>query len=208
VFGDPTLDKLVDLADEQNLSLQVAGLRMAESRAQLHLAEGKKLPQKQALFASATALDIGDIPLGTVIDNRFVDYQVGFDASWEIDLWGKYRQDVQAGNETELATAYDYHFARVSVTAETARAYMMVRTFQVLIDLAVESTRNQEEGLKIAESRARHGATSELDVAQQRTLLESTRDRAPSADRLKQSLNALSLPGRPPDDRRSSDRSR
>ena len=200
-FGDPTLDRLVELADQQNLSLQVAGLRMAEARAQLKIAQGRQLPQKQVLFASATAIDIGDIPLGTVIDNRFVDYQVGFDASWELDLWGRYRRGVEAGEETELASANDYHFARVSVTAETARAYMMVRTFEVLIDLALESTRNQEEGLKIAESRSRHGATSELDVEQQKTLLESTRATVPHLQiGLTQSRNALSLLlGRPPD---------
>jgi NodT family efflux transporter outer membrane factor (OMF) lipoprotein len=201
LFGDPTLDKLVELADQQNLSLQVAGLRMAEARAQLRIAKNEQLPQRQVLYASATAIDIGDIPLGTVIDNTFVDYQVGFDATWEIDLWGKYRRGVEAGTENELASANDYHFARISVTAETARAYMMIRTFEVLIDLALESTRIQEEGLKIAESRARHGATSQLDVAQQRALLESTRATVPHLQiGLTQSRNALSLLlGQPPD---------
>jgi NodT family efflux transporter outer membrane factor (OMF) lipoprotein len=201
VFGDPALDRLVELADQQNLTLQASGLRMAEARAQLRIAKNQSLPQKQVLYASATAIDLGDIPLSDVIDERVVDYQVGFDAAWEIDLWGKYRRGVEAGTETELASATDYHFARLSVTAETARAYMMIRTFEVLIDLALQSTRIQEDGLKIAESRARHGATSQLDVAQQKALLESTRATVPHLQiGLEQSRNALSLLlGQPPD---------
>ena len=86
-----------------------------------------------------------------------------------------------------------------SLTAEVARTYVLIRTFQVLIALARENVGVQEEGLRIAESRFRNGATSELDVAQATTLLESTRTTIPELQiGLQQAENALcTLLGRP-----------
>lgn len=99
-----------------------------------------------------------------------------------------------------LASVGDYYAALVSLTAEVARTYAMIRTFEVMIDLAEENTRLQEESLRIAESRFRNGATPELDVTQATTLLESTRASVPRLRiSLQQSRNALAtLLGRPP----------
>ena len=200
VFNDSTLDQLVELAHRQNLSLQDAGLRIMEARARLGLAVGRRYPQIQETFASATAVGLSEHgPTGALVDSSYWDYQVGFDAAWEADLWGKYRQDIRAEASSYLATVADYDDVLVSLTAEVARTYAVIRTFEALIEQARANVTLQEEGLRIADARFRHGATSELDVAQATTLLESTRETIPRLQSsLQQAENALStLLGQP-----------
>lgn len=200
-FNDPALDRLVELAYKQNLPLQVAGLRIVEARARLGVATGQQYPQVQAAFGSVTAQKLSGAVVNVAgLDSTFVDYQVGFDAVWEVDFWGKYRRGVQAQSDNVLASVADYYTALVSLTAETARTYTVIRTFEVLIDQARENERIQQEGLQIADSRFRNGATSELDVTQAATLLESTRATIPQLQAgLQQARNALStLLGQPP----------
>jgi NodT family efflux transporter outer membrane factor (OMF) lipoprotein len=199
-FNDSTLDQLVHLAYQQNLPLEVSGLRILEARAQLALAAGRKYPQIQAAFGSATAIGLSEHAAYNVgIDSHFWDYQLGFDAIWELDFWGKYSRGVEAQSARYFGTVADYDNALVSLTAEVARTYAEIRTFEVLIEQARRNASLQEEGLRIAEARFRHGATSELDVAQATTLLESTRATIPQLESgLQQAENALcTLIGQP-----------
>ena len=199
-FRDPALDRLVDLAYQQNLPLQIAGLKIVEARAQLGIATGRLFPQTQAVSGKANAVGISRNAANTAnFDHRFLNYELGFDAAWELDLWGKYRRGMEAEAADLLASVTDYHFALVSLTAEIARTYAVLRTFEVLIELAQQNARLQEEGLRVADARFRNGATSELDVAQAATLYESTRASIPTLQTsLQQARNALStLLGQP-----------
>lgn len=192
-FHDPTLDQLVLSAYHQNLPLQAAGVRIMEARAQLGIAVGNQYPQVQAVFANATGVQVSKHAANSVLaDHNFWDFQIGFDALWEIDFWRKFHRDARAASEQYLASVADYDNALISLTAEVARTYAAVRTFEVLIDQATENAAIQAEGLRIAQSRFRHGATSELDVAQATTLLEDTRATIPRLEiGLKQAQNAL-----------------
>ncbi|KFA88689.1 efflux transporter outer membrane subunit [Archangium violaceum] len=200
-FNDPALDRLVELANQQNLPLQVAGLRIVEARARLGVATGQQYPQVQAAFGNVTAQGISKNAANVSgLDTHFVNYELGFDAVWELDFWGRYRRGVEAESDNVLASVADYYSSLVSLTAEVARTYTVIRTFEVLIGQARENERVQQESLQIAESRFRNGATSELDVAQATTLLESTRATIPQLQAgLQQARNALStLLGQPP----------
>jgi NodT family efflux transporter outer membrane factor (OMF) lipoprotein len=199
-FNDPALDSLVEIAYRQNLPLQIAGLRILEARAQLGLAAGRKWPQVQLAFGNATAVGLSDnAPNNFGFDRNFWDYQVGFDALWETDFWGKYGEAVQAEHFTVLTTMADYDNALVSLTAEVARTYALIRTYEVLIDQARQNVAIQQEGLRIAQARFRNGATSELDVFQSNTLLASTQATIPQLEAtLQQVENAMcTLIGRP-----------
>src|SRR3954464_8906795 len=161
-FGDPVLDRLVDLASQQNLPLQVSGLRIVEARAQFGVATGRQYPQVQALTANAMLAGLSaSAPNSSGLEHQYLDYQLGFDAAWELDFWGKYRRGVEAEANDLLASVADYQNGLVSLTAEVARTYVMLRTNEVLVDLAQENVRVQEEGLRIAEARFKSGATSE-----------------------------------------------
>ena len=203
VFNDSALDRLIELAFEQNLSLEVAGLRIAEARAQLGIATGSLFPQVQEVFASGSAVGLTQTQANVVSPDRltrnYLGYQVGFDAAWELDFWGKYRRGVQAQAATLLASVADYYSAVVSLTAEVARTYTLIRTYEVLVEQAHENVKLQEDGLRVTESRFRNGATTELDVTQATTLLESTRASVPELEvGEQQSRNALStLLGQP-----------
>jgi NodT family efflux transporter outer membrane factor (OMF) lipoprotein len=200
-FDDPTLDQLIDLAYKQNLSLQIAGLRILEARAREGYATGRQWPQVQVATGEATAVGISKNSASYIpgFDTRFENYQVGFDAAWEMDFWGKYRRGVESETAALAGSVADYDSALVALTAEVARTYALVRTFEVLVDQARTNADVQAEGLRIAEARYRHGATSELDVTQATTLLESTRATIPTLEAsVQQSENALStLLGQP-----------
>ncbi len=199
-FNDPALNQLVDLAFQQNLPLQIAGLRIVEARAQLGIATGLQYPQSQTVSGRAVGLGITrQVAEVTRLDRNFVAYQVGFDAAWELDFWGKYRRGIEAETDNTIATVAEYYATVLSLTAEVARTYVVIRTYESLIGLAQENAKIQEEGLTIAQSRFRNGATSELDQAQAVTLLESTRATIPQLQiGLQQARNALStLLGQP-----------
>lgn len=200
-FNDPTLEKLIDLAHRQNLPLQAAGVRIMEARAQLGIAVGRQYPQLQQAFATISGISLSD----NVANNQdfvrdFWDFQLGFDVTWEADFWKKFGRGVKAEQATYLSSVTDYQGALVSLSAEVARTYATVRTFEALIDQSRRNLAVQEESLRIADSRFRNGATSELDVSQARTLLESTRASIPQLEAtLVQTENALStLVGQPP----------
>jgi NodT family efflux transporter outer membrane factor (OMF) lipoprotein len=202
VFKDPTLDRLVEIAYEENLPVRIAGLRIMEARAQLGVAVGSMFPQTQegAGEAQWNKLSSRVANQGGGIQHAFALYNLGFDAGWELDFWGRFRRNVEASEAGLLASAAEYDNALVSLTAEVARTYTAMRTAEVFIALAHENAKIQKEGLDVALSRFRNGATSELDVAQARSLLESTLATIPQyqAD-LQHAKNALSvLLGRSP----------
>lgn len=200
-FNDPVLNRLVDIAYKQNLPLQIAGLRILEARAQLGFAIGQQYPSNPGAVGSAALNGLHEHSSSAQdLDLVAGRYQVGFDALYEIDLWGKYRRGVKAAKATYLATVADYDASIVALTAEVARTYAIIRTNQVLLAYAKENVAVQEEGQRIAESRFRNGATSELDLAQATNLLESTRATIPELQvGLQQAANALcTLIGRSP----------
>jgi NodT family efflux transporter outer membrane factor (OMF) lipoprotein len=199
-FHDTTLTRLIDTAFRQNLQLQIAGLRIYEARAQLGIAVGRQYPQVQAAIARATGIGLSDHAANIPgLSQNFWDFQVGFDVSWELDFWGKYGRGVKGAQANVLATEADHDDALVSLAAEVARTYAVVRTFQVLLDQARQNEGIQAEGQRIASARFRHGATSELDVTQATTLLESTRATIPQLQSgLEKAENALcTLLGQP-----------
>ena len=203
VFNDPALDSLVDTAYRQNLSLQVAGLRIFEARAQLGIATGLQYPQQQSVGGSAQAVGLSENSpnfFSTFADDRFKDYQLGFDAAWELDFWGRYRRGIESAESNLSATVADYDNALVSLTAEVARVYITIRTLQERLAIALNNIKLQQESLRIADVRFRNGATTELDVQQARSNLADTQAQVPALQRSqRQAMNGLSiLLGMPP----------
>jgi NodT family efflux transporter outer membrane factor (OMF) lipoprotein len=200
-FNDPVLDRLVELAYQQNLPLQAAGLRIVEARAQLGIATGLQFPQQQEVFGTAEAIGISQNAANVTNLSRHLGlYRLGVDVAWELDFWGKYRRGVQAEAALLLASVADYYSALVSLTAEVARTYVTVRSYEVLLEQARQNVKIQESSLEVAQSRFSNGATSELDPSQAATLLDSTRASVPKLHTSwQQARNALStLLGQPP----------
>ncbi len=201
VFNDPILDSLIASAYQQNLTLQIAGLRVLEARAQLGIAKGNLYPQVQQARGGATYNTISENTANTNFgDLNYWDFDAGFDAAWELDFWGKFRRGIQSADASLLANMANYDDFLVSLLAEVANAYVIIRTFEKRIQLAEGNVELQKRSLKITEVRFQNGATTELDVQQAKTLLRNTQAAIPQliiGDR--QARYALStLLGKPP----------
>lgn len=173
VFEDPVLNNLVSQAYKQNLTLQVAGLRILEARAQLGIAYGGNYPQVQQGIGSITRIKRSEnkVALG---DLDFTNYDLAFDANWELDFWGKYRRGVESADASFLSSVASYDDALVTLTAEVARNYAAMRTSEERLAISLENVDIQEQSVKIAEARFKFGSTTELDTKQAQTLLFST----------------------------------
>ncbi len=194
VFDDPVLDNLVESAYRQNLSLQIAGIRIYEARAQLGIAVGNLYPQQQSASGNLTNNKLSTISGTPYYDDQFNVLSLGFDAAWELDIWGKFRRSVQSGAANLEATVASYDNVLVSLTAEVARTYIVIRTLEKRSKIAEENVRLQEQSLRIADVRFKEGAVSELDVTQARMLLADTQALVPQlASGQRQARNALAI---------------
>ncbi len=208
-FGDPTLNRIIDRAYRENLSLRVAALRVLEARAQLGIAVGKLYPQTQqfnpsltynrsSVYSPTSAASLAEqIP----VQYGFWQDQMNLNVAWELDFWGKFRRAVESADATLRATVADYDSALVSLTADAANSYTQIRTLEKRIEIARQNLEVQKESLRIAEARFHGGTTSERDVEQARTILFNTQAAIPVLEaQLRQNKDALSvLIGIPPD---------
>jgi NodT family efflux transporter outer membrane factor (OMF) lipoprotein len=195
-FNDPILDTLIAKAYSQNFDLQIAGLRILEARAQLGIATGNLYPQQQSLGAGLGATSASDNAANTISgDLSYSESSVGFDAAWELDLWGKFRRGVQSADARLLASIADYDSFLVTLTGEVARSYLLVRTSEERINFAQTNVATQQRSLEIVDARFEGGLVTELDVQQARNLLATTQAVIPtlktSLQRAKNSLGIL-----------------
>lgn len=201
VFNDHVLNELVAMSFRQNLSLQLTGLRIVEARAQLGIAVGRQFPDVQAGGTAATNRISENGPnFNSAADDEFSSYELGFDASWELDFWGRLQRGVESADASLNASFADYDDALVSLAAEVARVYVTIRTLETQLDLARNNIKLQQESLRIAQVRYDNGATTELDVQQAKSNLSATRANVPALNRSRyQAMNSLSiLLGKPP----------
>lgn len=194
-FNDPVLDTLIAKAYEQNLDLQIVGLRILEARAQLGIATGSLYPQQQALGAGFSSVGASDNAANTAAgDLSYSENSVGFDAAWELDLWGKFRRGVQSADARLLASIADYDSFLVTLTGEVARAYLVVRTTEERIKFAQANVVTQKRSLEIVTARFDGGLVTELDLQQARNLLATTHAIIPAFETsLQQAKNGLAI---------------
>ncbi len=201
LFGDPTLTDLVQLAARQNLGVEAAGVKIYEARAQLGIARGNLLPQQQQLGGgykrtriSTEESLIEDIDQLIKIDPTFDRFDAGFDAGWEIDLWGKIRRGKQSAVYNLLSQIANYQDALVTVTGEVAATYVTIRELQQLIAISRRNAELQKQSLDLANQRLDAGVTTDLDVNEATVLYNNTLAAIPKYEaELAQAKNAMSM---------------
>lgn len=199
-LNDPVLDALVERAYRQNLPLQAAGLRVIQAQARRGIAIGGLFPQTQEINASYSRTRSSANQVASQGVGDFNSYDASFDAAWELDLWGKFRRGIEAADEELLAAVASYDDVLVSLIGEVAATYVRIRVLEEQLLLARANADIQRESLEVATARFEAGGTSDLDVQQATTLLESTEADIPQfeIDR-RQAENALCvLLGIPP----------
>jgi len=204
LFNDPVLNTLVQQAYQQNLSLQIAGLRILEARAQLGIAIGNQYPQLQELAGSMSRVNLSENSpnFSPAADENYWTANAGFNASWELDFWGQFRRGVESASANLGTQIASYDNALVLLTADVASIYIQIRTLEEQLTVARSNVKTQEKGYQLAEVKFRVGDTSGLDPAQALTQLRNTQAQVPTLQsQLRQSLHALSiLLGMPPRD--------
>ena len=191
-FADPVLNELTDAALQQNLTLRSAGLRVLQSQQQLAIAIGNQYPQQQQISALAERQQ--------EYGSRFNDFDLGFNLAWEVDMWGRFSRQVESASAELDASVANYDGVVVSLVAQVAQSYILLRTFQDRLQIARSNIELQEESTRIAQAKLDAGAVSELDVDQATALLQTTRAGVPALEiSVQQIKNTLALlQGLPP----------
>ncbi len=193
LFNDPTLNRLIEMSYQQNLNLQIAWVRIIEARAQLSLSKGSLFPQKQQVYSEMVYNKLSE-HAPNIDTFSFGSFTIGFDALWEVDIWGKFRRGIEAANANLGATELTYDDMLVTLTAEVAATYVQIRTFQQRIMLASKNADLQLRSVKITQALLRNGIGNSLDVQQAESLLHNTKAMIVAAEAgLQQSKNALNI---------------
>ena len=179
-FNDPVLDALIQRAAKGSLDLRIAQARLAESRALLGTAKSGQIPTIDTTidFQRSREQQPGFGSQRLSIDT----YQAGFDASWEIDLFGGIRRSVEAARADLGASEASMHDAQVSLFAEVARNYFELRGTQQRLAIAQRNIANPADSLKLIGARAQIGTASEQDVASASAQLSAAKAQLPVLD--------------------------
>jgi len=192
-LGSAELNLLMKVALAQNLDLEAALHRIEQARAQTKIAGSALYPSVQASGgASRTYQDVRDTSAA----------HGGGSISYEVDLWGKNRNDAAAAKYRANATVFDRDALRLVVSSDTANFYTEILSLDERIRIAEDNLNNAEEVLRIIEARYNAGSVSGLEVSQQRVAVNNLRAAltALNEQRTTQS-NALAIVlGKPPQD--------
>jgi multidrug efflux system outer membrane protein len=187
-FHDPELDSLITRAVKTNLDLRIAQARVRQARAQLGFAQADYWPTVNAFGSYARQKQsenqpiIGSLPLPSSVPFENNVYQAGFDAAWEIDLFGGKRRAVQAATAELAAVEYGRIDMLVTLLSEVARNYVQTRGAQRQLAILQSQISAQEETVTITRSRVEHGAATELDLQRALALLATIQAQVPAIE--------------------------
>jgi len=212
-FKDPQLNSLIQRATQGNLSLQQSVLRISGAREQVTSAQGGLLPtlngqasysrqqlglkgelQSQGIY-DAIPSDIANQATGSV---NF--YQGGFDASWELDLWGKTRRQIEMARASEQQQIEQHNDALVSLEAEVTRTYFQLRAAQATEASLSQQIAIAQQSLALTQSQMQNGLAPSSDVESATAQLTALQAQLPQyQSQIAQAKNALAvLIGQPP----------
>ena len=156
--------------------------------------------QGSSANGSGSGLGTGGLAASSAGFPPFDIWQYGFDASWELDIWGRVRREIEAGRATVEASADARRAALLSALAEVARDYVQLRGTQETLRITNENLQSARQSLRLTQERAAGGLTTDLDVANQRSQVATNQSQIPQLEQQQQqTINALSLLlGKPP----------
>ena len=198
-FKDPTLDSLVNRAADNNLDIRLATARIREARAQRGVVAADWWPTVDALgsynhqrTSNSSANNFGG---GTFAPKREFDaWEVGFDSTWEIDVFGGVRRSVEAANADIQASVEDRRDVIVTLLGDVARNYIELRGRQRQLAITRANLVSQQETLDLTRARFNAGLVGELDVARAQALVATTSSQVPALEALvRQSIHRLGV---------------
>jgi NodT family efflux transporter outer membrane factor (OMF) lipoprotein len=173
-FRDPELNSLVERAIEANLDIEIALDRLQEARTRVLETVGASLPSgdfsasKSAGTGSDNTRGRVDPALHAASDTtgfERINQVAGFAGGWDVDIFGRYRREIEASLYDADAAADNREGVLITVVADVARAYLDLRAFQARLAVARASVNAARRNLNLAQTRAKEGITNDLDVA-------------------------------------------
>lgn len=194
---DPVLSDLVERALANNKDLKIALTRVRQARAALgvvHKQLGPSVNGSALYRRSQTGMPTADDPDPAPFSIGSDYFNAGFDAAWEIDLFGKKHRSIEAAAAELEASGEGYRSVLVSMISETAGNYVRLRTLQKQLDIVSRNLEMQEKSLSLLEDKAAAGLVGSLQVQQSRYNVEGTRARIPGYRiSIEESMNTLAI---------------
>jgi len=194
-FQDPLLENLIQTALTGNHDLRIATARLQEARALRHLQSLDAFPTVQAQGGFTRSARAADAMPGVPRDGREGQlFDAGFDAFWELDLFGRVRRAIEAARADTAAVEARRRAVLLSLMAEIARNYCELRGLQQQLAVAQHNARIQEETLQIVRAKLDGGRATELDLARAQAQYESTLALIPALENaIQQTIHRLSV---------------
>lgn len=191
-LDDPVLNKLIDHAIDKNLDLRAATSRLRQVRALRNVAEGARFPtldgSSQAQRSRASDNVLGESNQTTEL------YASGFDAGWELDVFGGVARSVEAAVADVGAAVESQRDVLVSMLAEVALNYVEARSFQARLRIAHDNLESQVDTFELIESRYAAGLVQDIDLERARSNVEKTRSSIPQlSTQLERAHNRLAM---------------
>ncbi|MGY6277717.1 efflux transporter outer membrane subunit [Methylomonas sp. MgM2] len=194
-FGDQQLTALVEQSLAHNYDLKAAQANLREARA-LYLEVGLDLLPTITSHANYTEQkrSIGSLNNRNFVPRQLNLYNVGFDAFWEVDLFGRVRRNIEASSDEVDAQEASLRDVSISLIAEVARNYFQLRGLQLQMQVAQENVQTQSETLELTRVRAEYGRGTQLDVSRAQSQLDGTRASIPTITvAIEQAIHRLSV---------------
>jgi multidrug efflux system outer membrane protein len=195
-FNDEQLNQLVNQALQTNHDLRIATARLREARAFYGGAVADFFPVPEATASYNKSVSSKDsVPFPLTREQRELQlFSAGFDATWELDIFGRVRRSVEASAADVGMTEAARQDVAVSLIAEVALNYFQLRGQQHLLAVAEDNVGNQRDTLEIAQARARAGRATELDTARALAQLNATLAAIPPLEAaIQRSIHRLSV---------------
>ena len=221
LFNDPTLNALEKQLADANLDVAAASARLRQSRAETRVAGAAAYPtidgnasynrergspngilgllgvsptgSPSQSASGATPLGVAPLP-GSKGSPPYNLYQFGFDAAWEIDIWGRVRRSIEATTAQADASYEDRNAVLLSARAELARDYIQLRNTQALLQIAKQNLDIARNTAKLTQIRVRDGVTTDLDVANALAQVASIESLIPTLESQSEtSINAIGV---------------
>src|SRR2546426_2160219 len=192
LYQDPMLTQLIHTAIAQNYDVRIAAARVLQAQAQLGITRSDQFPTasvgadissqqnaKASKVLPAYQVNAGEINLGVI---------------WNLDFWGKYRRQTEAGRAEVLATEWGQRAVISSLVANVATAYFQLRALDSELEISKRTLASRQESLKLTQFLESHGSNSGLDVSQSEQLVYTASETIPDLERqIQQQENVLSV---------------
>lgn len=191
MFGDATLDSLIRKAVDNNYNLLNAIKNIEMARSRVRIQQSAWFPELS--FSTSYTPEKNSLGIEHINERNYIG-EAAVNASWEIDVFGSIRKNVEAQRDYYLASQEDYRSVMVSLVAQLATAYINLRTYQTQLEVARQNLQSQQQIVELTTTRFNTGLASRLDVSQAQSLYLQTKATIPGIEAsIRNQINSVTI---------------